>query len=191
MTAHDGLPEFLTHYYRDQPFRSLSHITPEACDIVLANIAQNRSLDFRLTRADYLPRRRHIEQLMRDQFIAKAGRPKLPAPHYAILGTFSPYEDDPEQRSITIPVNAFRSNTLSFTFTDSFFAFSETNLRGIRIPSRPYHRQVFHLEELPALVDEHGLPGDRWRTDESRRFDVYIEAQIWDETPLKPYLHQH
>ncbi len=187
--AGDDLPDFLTHYYRDKPFRSLSHLPPGVVAEVLTDMAATRTLDFRLTRDEYIPQRRRIEQEMRQQFVAKGGRPRLSAPHYAILGTFSLYDDDPEQRAAIIPLSAVPTDILSFTFTDSYFAFSDTNLRGVPIPSRPYHRQVFRLEELPRLVAEYGLPGERWRSEEDRRFDVYIEAQIWDEEVLQPYLH--
>jgi len=34
------------------------------------------------------------------------------------------------------------------------------------------------------LVEEFGLPGERWRDEPERVFDVYVEAQIWDDAPL-------
>jgi hypothetical protein len=33
-------------------------------------------------------------------------------------------------------------------------------------------------------VELYGLPGDAWRNDPGRIFDVYIEAQIWSDTPV-------
>ena len=184
----EDLPDFLTHYYIDKPFRSLSHLPFVAVSKVLADISSTRRLDFRLTREEYIPRRNQIERQMRALFIEKGGQPILQAPHYAVLGTFSLYEEDVAYRTVTIPITTLATHTVSFTFTDSYFAFSDANLRGVRIPPRPYHRQVFRLDELPGLVAEYGLPGERWRTEDQRRFDVYIEAQIWDVEPLRPYL---
>jgi hypothetical protein len=76
---------------------------------------------------------------------------------------------------------------LSFTFTDSFFAFSRRNLRGIAIPPRAYHGRIYLLGDLFALVEALGLPGERWRHEPERLFDVYIEAQIWDDAALEAF----
>jgi hypothetical protein len=121
---------------------------------------------------------------MRTQFAGLGGKPTRANPHYAILGTFSLYEDDQEYKSVRLPLASLPPDSVSFTFTDSFFTFSNANLRGIPIPERPYHGRVYRLEDVPGLVAEYGLPGERWRTEPDRRFDVYIEAQIWDDAPL-------
>ncbi|WP_440658616.1 hypothetical protein [Ensifer adhaerens] len=34
------------------------------------------------------------------------------------------------------------------------------------------------------MVEEFGLPGERWRDDHLRRFDRFIEVQVWDERPV-------
>ena len=182
------LPGFLTHYYIDQPFRTLSDLPPEHVRRVLEEIGEARELEFRLTKEEYLPRRLGIEVGMRAQFVELGGSPKRQSPHYAILGTFSLYEDDRQMKGVRLPLSLFRSEMLSFTFTDSYFTFSERNLRGVAIPERPYHGHVYRLEDLPALAREFGLPGDRWRDEPDRRFDVYIEAQIWDDEPLFPFM---
>ncbi len=179
-------PDFLTHYYVDEPFRTISDLTLSQTEQVLAEIAKRRELEFRLSKSDYLPRRRRIEQAMRRGFIAKNGKPKREHPHYMVLGTFAPWEE--ARRKITIPLSAFSSNVLSFTLTDSFFAYSERNLRGVAIPSRPYDRQVFRLEELDELIAKYGLPGERWQHETRDVFDVYVEAQVWDDEPLREYV---
>jgi hypothetical protein len=185
----EALPDFLTHYYKDRPFRTLSDLPSVEVAPVLERIAAAGDIEFRLTREEYLPRRRDIEAVMRTQFAGLGGKPTRANPHYAILGTFSLYEDDPYYRSETLPLASLPTEAVSFTFTDSFFAFSDANLRGVRIPERPYHGRVYRLEDLPALVGTFGLPGERWRTEPGRRFDVYIEAQIWDDAPILGYLN--
>jgi hypothetical protein len=184
------LPSTLTHYYRDEPLHTLSDLNDAGAIAVIKTIANDRELEYRLTREEYLPRRLEIEALMRAAFIAKGGRPKREHPHYFILGAFSLYEQDAAMHALRIPLDALPSDAISFTYTDSFFAFSDRNLRGVSIPPRPYHRQVFRVEELPALVELHGLPGERWRSDPGRIFDVYIEAQVWDDEPLRSYLKE-
>lgn len=74
-------PDFLTHYYVDEPFRTISDLTLSQTEQVLAEIAKRRKLEFRLSKSDYLPRRRRIEQAMRRGFIAKNGKPMREHPH--------------------------------------------------------------------------------------------------------------
>jgi hypothetical protein len=183
----DILPDRLTHYYRDVPFHTLSDLDDAAVARTLEQAAQSRDLEFRLTRDEYLPRRREIEAEMRRQLIALGGAPARSSPHYAILGTFSLYEDDAAWRSVSASLDEIDPSALTFTFTDSYFNFSDTNLRGVPIPRRPYHKHVYRLEDLPALVEQFGLPGDRWRTEPESIFDVYIEAQIWDDAALAAF----
>jgi hypothetical protein len=186
-----ALPDTLTHYYRREPFRSLSELSDNEVADVLAQLEGYGPLEYRLTRSEYLPKRRAIESQMRAAFIAKGGRPVRADPHYFILGTFSLYEDDADMQSVAVSLADVSPDVLSFTYTDSFFSYSDHNLRGVAIPPRPYHEQVFTLTELPALVTEHGLPGERWRTDPDHRFDVYIEAQLWDDGPVAHLLRRN
>jgi hypothetical protein len=166
------------------PFHTLSDLDAAAAASVVRTIGQQRNLDFRLTRDEYLPRRRAIEAEMRTQFLQQNGKPVRKSPHYAVLGTFSLYENDPDWKSLAVSLDQVASDVVSFTLTDSFFTFSTRNLRGVVIPQRPYHRRVYRLEDLPGLVEEYGLPGERWRTEADRVFDVYIEAQIWDDAAV-------
>jgi hypothetical protein len=183
----DGLPDHLTHYFRDAPFHTLSELDDATVAQVLDEVSRKQELEFRLTREEYLPRRREIEAEMRHQFITLGGAPLRASPHYAILGTFSLYEGAPAWRSVSAALSRIDSEALSFTFTDSYFNFSDANLRGIPIPPRPYHRRVYRLEDLPALIGKFGLPGERWRSEPDRIFDVYIEAQIWDDRALEAF----
>ena len=182
-----SLPDRLTHYYRDFPFHTLSDLDEASVAKVLEDVAQGRELEFRLTREEYLPRRREIEAEMRTQFVALGGQPRRRSPHYAVLGEFSLYERDPSWQSVSAALADIPPDVVSFTFTDSYFNFSEKNLRGIPIPPRPYHRHVYRLEDLPVLVETFGLPSDRWRTEPDRIFDVYIEAQLWDDAAIPAF----
>jgi hypothetical protein len=151
---------------------------------VLAELARHEPLPFRLAHPEYLPERLRIESLMRSQFGAKGGRAELEHPHYFVLGTFALWEAD-GSRKVELPLASVPPHWLSFTMTDSFFNYRAENLRGVPIPKRPYHGQVFILSELPDQVELYGFPGDAWRSDPSRIFDVYIEAQIWSDVPVR------
>jgi hypothetical protein len=117
---------------------------------------------------------------MRRQFETKGGQPERELPHYFVLGGFSLWESDGSSRA-QIPLRSVESFAVSFTLTDSFFNYRRHNLRGVEIPRRPYHGQLFTLEELPAQLALHGPPGER-------RFDVYVEAQIWSDRPVSHLL---
>jgi hypothetical protein len=189
MPTSDGSAEVLTHYYRPhaRPFRSLSPLSDPEIAGVLDTLAGFEPLPFRLTHPSYLTERRWIEGRMRELFLAKGGQPERTHPHYFVLGEFSLWESD-GSRKVQIPLSRVPAALISFTFTDSFFNFRPTNLRGVSIPRRPYHGQLFTRDELPDAIREHGLPGDAWRTDPERRFDVYVEAQLWGDAPVAAFL---
>ena len=172
------IPDHLTHYYRVTPFKSLTELEPGDADDVVRVLAGERALPFRLTHPDYLARRREIEGGMRDLFARTGGEPQTDHPCYLILGRSSAWEQL-EPRSIRIPLATIPDELLSFTFTDSFFAFSSHNLHGAEIPAQPFHRQVFRQSQLPELVAEFGLPGIAPGDRLHPLFDPYVEAQLW------------
>jgi hypothetical protein len=158
MDRDEGLPAVLTHYYRpfSRPFLSLSSLSEPEVSRVLATIARTEPLPYRLTHPDYLSERRRIEARMREMFCEKAGRPERDNPHYFVLGEFSLWETDASLK-VELPLSAVPAPLVSFTLTDSFFNFRPTNLRGVPIPRRPYHGELFTLAELPALIRRHGF----------------------------------
>ena len=189
MLRSSPLPDVLTHYYRSfgRPLQSLSALSPDERVAVLDELARQEPLPFRLTHPEYLPERLRIESAMRAQLAAKGVRPEREHPHYFVLGTFSLWEEAGWAK-VELPLVSVPPEQLSFTMTDSFFNYRSENLRGIAIPKRPYHGQLFTLPELQQRVDLHGLPGDAWRRDPARIFDVYIEAQLWSDRPLEQLL---
>lgn len=180
------LPQVLTHYYRScsRPLLSLSALSAEERAAALEGLARHEPLPYRLAHPDYLVERLRIEEKMRAQFAAKGGRVELAHPYYFVLGTFGLWEADGSLK-VELPLASVQSDALSFTMTDSFFNYRSENLRGVPIPRRPYHGELFTLSELRDQVRLHGLPGDAWRSDPARIFDVYIEAQIWSDAALR------
>ena len=44
-----------------------------------------------------------------------------------------------------------------------------------------YHRNDKPFQTLSSLHEnEFGIHGEEWRTDEKRKYDLFIEAQVWD-----------
>lgn len=183
------LPEILTHYYRSfsKPLQSLSALPAGERPSVLEQLSRHEPLPFRLAHPDYLSERLRIERIMRDQFVGKGGRIEREHPHYFVLGVFSLWEAD-GSRKLEVTLASIPTHFVSFTLTDSFFNYRTTNLRRIPIPKRACHGELFTLGELREQVELHGLPGDAWRSDPARTFDVYIEAQIWSDAPLRHLL---
>jgi hypothetical protein len=182
MTEH-AIPGFLCHYYEatDGPFRNLSDLPLVDAEEILQRIRQTDSSRFASRRpADYMVVRRQLEELVRQQFIAKGGRPRRNHPHYLILGA-CPWVLDwyPDGRELRIPLAVFGAEIISFTYGDTFPA--------MRYPDgKPYRGQVYTLAELPVLIETFGLPQD-WNATGEHGPDRYIEAQVWADEPLRPY----
>jgi hypothetical protein len=181
-----SIPDFLTHYFRNRPFQSLTELPPETMDRVLTRLAETRDLPRRLRSSFYFEERHRIEETMFRQFVAKGGRPERREPHYAILGESEIWAGI-EPRSIRLPLAVIPTDVISFTWTDSWAAYVDHDLRGNPIPRKPAYGMVYRLEELARLFEEFGWPGERWKTDAEWQHDVYVEAQIWSDDPLRSY----
>jgi hypothetical protein len=46
-----------------------------------------------------------------------------------------------------------------------------------------YHGQVFDLGEIHKIIEAFGIPKDEWRNIETRKHDLFIEAQVWANIP--------
>ncbi len=177
--------EVLTHYYRpfSEPLLSLSELSEDRRSIVLAGVAEHEPLPLRLTRPDYFEKRRWLEEAMRTRFLEKGGRPIRVHPHYFVLGEFSHWETDGSKK-VQIPLSGVPEDCVSFTLTDSFFNYRGTNLRGVPIPTRPYHGTLFLREEMHDQLVAHRLPAEDWDSNPDRQFEVYVEAQLWSDEPV-------
>jgi hypothetical protein len=51
-----------------------------------------------------------------------------------------------------------------------------------------YHRRVFTLAEIMALVEQKGLPEENWDANLPDDLAPYIEAQVWNGEPLLDYM---
>ena len=174
------LPDCLCHYYACER-GNLSDLPLAAAEDVLEEIRQ-RGVGFASQRsADYLTIRRELETKVRALFIEKGGQPRCERPHYMILGQCAWVKGwYVEGCELCIPLAHFVPEQLSFTYGDTFPAMRYGD-------GRPYRGQVYTLAELPALVEQFGLPQD-WNADGQHGPDRYIEAQIWDDGVLRKWL---
>jgi hypothetical protein len=177
------IPPFLSHYYEaaNGPFRSLTWLEPGE-DERLLDAIRRAGLVFASQRApDYLTVRRELEARVRNLFIRAGGQPVLRHPHYMILGA-SPWVKRwyIDGRELRIPLCTFDSTSVSFTYGDTFPAMRYQD-------GKPTRGRVYRLHELPDLIATFGLP-QKVNPDGTLGPDRYIEAQVWDDTPLLAYL---
>lgn len=177
------IPDFLSHYYEaaQGPFRNLSDLAYDEAEAVLNQLRSAGGTFASARTDDYLIIRRGLELQVRRLFVAKGGSPKRLHPHYMILGS-CPWllQWYRQGRELRIPLSAFDVGSISFTYGDTFPAMRYQD-------GKPYRGQVFTVAELPAIIAAYGLP-QIWNAEGLLGPDRYIEAQIWDDAPLIPYL---
>ena len=180
------MPDYLSHYYEaaEGPFRNLSHLPMDEAETILNAIRQEGTRFASKRNSDYLRIRRELERCVRQLFIEKGGQPLLQRPHYMVVGS-CPWllEWYVDGRELRIPLDALALETVSFTYGDTFPAMRYED-------GKPYRKQVYTIEELPGLVTAFGLPQE-WNPNGSFGPDRYIEAQIWDDSPLQAHRQQY
>ncbi|MBI5959626.1 MAG: hypothetical protein HY866_12870 [Chloroflexi bacterium] len=179
-TTPTPLPNFLSHYYETArgPFRNLSTLPPEQAEQVLEHIRRAGAGFASKRAADYLAIRRDLEQRIRALFITKGGQPRRDTPHYMIVGTCDWVKTWYEYGAdVRVPLAEFDPAAVSLTYGDSFPAMRYAD-------GKPYRGQVYTLDDLPDLVRQYGLP-QVWNSDGKSGPERYIEAQVWDDEPLR------
>src|SRR5207247_8556010 len=110
----------------------------------------------------YMTLRRLTEARLRELFVAAGGTPERASPHYFVLG-YSPWYEGLAERmeSVRLPLSVLPADKTSITYPDSFAAMELGAQFGLHQRSRPYHGRVFPLAELPALIEQFGVPYPR------------------------------
>jgi len=177
--------DYLTHYYRrgSRPFLSLSALR------IMGDLYQDTVLDARFKDpAQYLHDRKQTEQWVRQKFIEKGGCPRAAHPVYMVLGSSRWINRHAQEGNsiceIRIPISVFQPGDVSFTYPDSMISL----WFGIDQPAEyylpDYHGKVFTLPEILSIVAERGVPEECWETHLPDDLAPYIEAQVWNYTPL-------
>lgn len=172
----------LYHYYerRKGPFLNLSDLPIAEAQRVLDDIKAGSTVMAAQRYDGYLERRRELEQLARQLFIDKGGRPKRAVPHTMVVGPCDWLETWYEEPAcVSLPLSAFAPGTLSFTYGDLFPTFSPRVTDG-----REYRCTVYTLTEISGIIEKYGLPQD-WNADGVFGPERYIEVQVWDDGPTR------
>jgi len=179
----------LTHYHHsdDKPFQSLSSLAENEALNVISNLSDRTGAVYdRFSNPQkYLRRRQETEGWLRQEFIRKGGQPIAAYPQYFVVERAIWIEEgfNGQSSAIQIPLSAFSPEQVSFTYPDSMISYWLKNQTDEEFYHPEYHGQVFVLSEICRVIEEFGIPGEEWRTDGTRKYDLFIEAQVWDSLP--------
>lgn len=166
------IPDFITHYSRGEPFRSISSVPSEKFTDVLKELNETNAWGLgRFSDPGYLERRLAVEQKIRREFAAQGGRPVLANPIYFFLGRNAQFEKHERNKGYIIRLIDLPKDAVSFTYGDSMFSLNEDYRcqkgEGYLSDLCPH---VYKIEDLPRIFSH---------TDCQSPGRLHIEAQVW------------
>jgi hypothetical protein len=186
--------DYLTYYYErgTEPFRSLSALPDEKALKIMEKLRDDTLFGARFKDpAQYMRDRKQTEQWVREEFIAKGGRPRAAYPIPMVLGTSKwlvKQAPNPDAHGeIRIPLSAFTEHDVSFTYPDSMISLWFGRDKPVEYYLPEYHGKVFTVSEILSIVESKGLPEEEWETNLPSDLAPYIEAQVWNHEPLIEY----
>jgi hypothetical protein len=186
--------DHLTYYYErgTEPFRSLSALPDEKALKIMEKLRDDTLFGARFKDpAQYMRDRKQTEQWVREEFIAKGGRPRAAYPIPMVLGTSKwlvKQAPNPDAHGeIRIPLSAFTEHDVSFTYPDSMISIWFGRDKPVEYYLPEYHGKVFTVSEILSIVESKGLPEEEWETNLPSDLAPYIEAQVWNHEPLIEY----
>jgi len=145
--------------------------------------------------SDNISRRRNTERWLYEEFKIKGGKPKNKYPRYFVLGNSSYLEEysgfDGNFTTIEIPLKEINELEISFTYPDSVVSRWLAEEKNDDYYNSDYHGQLFMLEEIQRLVKKYYITGEEWRDTPNRKYDFFIEAQVWNLKPLMKYKNKY
>ena len=184
----NAIPEVVTHNYDPEAslLSNLCDLPPAEAEQALQRI---RDSGKRTIKANYLSRRLETEAWLINERQRLLGQTRRNRPIYFFLGDFADGRDLSRLCSLVIPLAEFPPEVLTFTYPDSIASLPIGIREDHRPERKPYHGRVFTLHQIKRVVQDFGMPGERWRTDHQRRYDRFIEVQVWDERPILRFLN--
>ena len=191
--------DFLTHYYRKDkpPFQSMSYLADAEAEHVGKELLQENPKAFSRFRKfqTYWSRRKQTDQWVQSEFKKKGGIPIEPYPQYMVLGSssyISSLGDDGGYVEIRIPLSEFDPKEVSFTYSDCMVSRYISEYERDKAYFNPdIHGKVFTLPEILDVVKVHGIPNGEWKTDSTKAFNFFVEAQVWSFRPLTKYVKKY
>lgn len=179
----------LTHYYHkaEKPFQTLSALPDHEALELMSQLKEREGEVYHRFKnpQKYLRHRRATESWLHREFIQKGGKPTLSYPKYFSLGPALWMEEGYNNQSkvVQLPLSSVCSTKISFTYPDSMVSYWLRTQAGQKFYQPAYHGKVFTMSEILGLVEYYGMPNSVWRTDSTRKHDIFIEAQLWDDIP--------
>jgi hypothetical protein len=176
----------LTHYYHqdDKPFQTLSSLSEQEAVSIISSLHDRVGAVYQRFRnpAQYLQQRHETERWVRAEFVQKGGKPISQYPQYFVIDRSLWIEDgyNGKSRSIQMPISAFNPDTVSFTYPDSMITYWLKSQTAQVFYHSEYHGRIFTLSEILKIIERFGVPDREWQTDELRKYDLFIEAQVWE-----------
>ncbi len=149
------VPEFISHYSRGVPFRSITSL-PEGKRLeVIRELNETNAWGLnRFADSEYVTRRLEVERQIHEEFISQGGKQE-------------------RNRAYLIYLQDLPADVVSFTYGDSLLAFNKSyRFRSGEKYQSELCAKVFRRDELEALISQ--LPQNE---------PLSIEAQLWMEPP--------
>jgi len=177
----------LYHYFEKAkgPFLSLSALPLKEAQEILNNLVTEEKTFAAQRNERYLPRRHELERVVHELFVAKGGKPEKQTPHYFVVGECPWLATWYKQADyVKVPIEEFDLSTVSFTYGDTFPTFSPSVDDDLE-----YRRKVYTYEEILGIIEQYGLPQEKWNTPVFAQ-PSYVEAQVWSDNPVLKYMRK-
>lgn len=170
--AASRIPDFIVHYSRGEPFRSITGAPFGDVSSILETLDETKAWGLaRFSDPQYLDQRYRIEADLRKRFIDLGGQPVLEHPIYFFLGRNRRFEENKRNLGYLIPLRDLHPRRISFTYGDTMFCFHPENRRLAGEKYRnPLCENLYLVEDLPGLVNHPLFP---------KAEPLAIEAQLW------------
>ncbi len=185
---------YLTHYYLSDigPFQSLSALPDAEAIKIMEELCDDTPFGMRFTNpSEYLRNRQDTERWVREEFIAKGGKPQAYYPIPMVLGSSKWMQKNAPKREggteIRIPLSVFTEQDVSFTYPDSMISRWFGREQPVEYYQPDLHGKVFTLPEILSITALKGLPEEDWEINLPDDLAPYIEAQIWNHELLVEY----
>lgn len=173
LTTANHVPDFIVHYSRGEPFRSITSVDHADLSGVIEKLNETNAWSLaRFSDQKYLSQRHDAEERMRSRFIEIGGQPVLKNPIYFFLGRHTRFEEHKKNVGYLIYLQDIDPRSISFTYGDSMFCFNVENRRqGGEKYLNPLCEELYTLETLPQLFAHQNFP---------KIEPLRIEAHLWD-----------
>lgn len=166
------IPNFIVHYNRAIPFRSITSVAEDQLQAVIKSLDENNSWGLnRFSDPSYLKQRLEVENIMREKFIEIGGAPILLRPIYFFLGRNARFEEHPSNIGYAIDLSHLQKKSVSFSYGDTMLSFQKENRKSAGEKyNDPLCDQLFGLDELEKLFENNSFP---------THSSLAVEAHLW------------